>query len=231
MQLSKRLTAIAHMVTKGSRLADVGCDHGYIPIALVMEGHIPSAIAMDVNEGPLNRARQNIVEFAAAQYIETRLSDGVAALRPGEADSLIIAGMGGNLMIRILEDGKEVLRETKELILQPQSEIPGVRRYLQENGYAIVAEDMVSEDGKFYTMMKAVHGIMRYDRSIFFAYGRLLLEQRHPVLLEFLRKRYRIDEEILNRIEGEGKADSRGRVQEIRQEMQEIVSALKYYEM
>ena len=106
MQLSKRLAAVARLVSAGSRLADVGTDHGYVPISLVCEGKIPSAIAMDVNRGPLNRARAHIKAQGLEKYIDTRLSDGLAALAPGEADSVLIAGMGGMLMMRILSQGQ-----------------------------------------------------------------------------------------------------------------------------
>lgn len=231
MQLSKRLTAVAHMVTRGSRLADVGCDHGYIPIALVTEGHVQSAIAMDINQGPLERARQNIEQFAAAQYIETRLSDGVAALYPGEVDSVIIAGMGGNLMVRILEKGRDVFEKTREMILQPQSEIAFVRHYLANHGYQIVDEDMVFEDGKYYIIMKAIHGRMEYEKEIFFEYGRILLEKKHPVLREFLNVKLRTAEKICEKIASYGNEDSVERINEIKKEMQKINSALKYYDM
>ena len=231
MQLSKRLTAVAQMVTEGSRLADVGCDHGYIPITLITEGRIPHAIAMDINRGPLERARQNIEQFAAAQYIETRLSDGVAALHPGEVDSVIIAGMGGNLMMRILEKGRDVFDTAKEMILQPQSEIAGVRHYLQDHGYRITDENMVFEDGKYYVMMKAVHGHMQYDREIFFEYGRILLEQKHPLLKEFLKRKMDTAEKICDRIASNGQKDSKERIREIEEEMRKIDSALAYYDM
>lgn len=231
MQLSKRLTVVAHMVTKGSRLADVGCDHGYIPITLLREGHIPYAIAMDVNQGPLDRAKQNIEQFAAAQYIETRLSDGVSALQPGEADAVIIAGMGGNLMIRILENGKEVFDQTKELILQPQSEIAGVRRYLQDHGYKIVDEEMVYEDGKYYMMMKVVHGHMQYDQRIDFEYGQVLLQKKHPILKDFLNKKMENAKRICEKITFNGKEGAQDRIAEIKEEMQMIESALNCYDM
>ncbi len=231
MQLSKRLSAIARLVTKGSRLADVGCDHGYIPIALTEAGVIPGAIAMDVNEGPLERARQNISQSAAAPYIETRLSDGLTALRPGEADALLIAGMGGCLTIDILNAGIGTVRSMKELILQPQSDIDRVRRFLAENGFLIIQEDMVCEDGKYYQMMKAVLGNMEYERDIFFLYGRLLLEKRHPVLQEYLKKKLHNNEKILARIQEQGQLKPETRTAEIRQEMQKIFSALEYYDM
>ena len=107
MNISKRLNRLAGMVTEGSRLTDVGTDHGYVPLCLCRQGRIPSAIAMDVNEGPLLRAKEHIREAELDAYIETRLSDGLSALNPGEADTVLIAGMGGNLMERILADGQE----------------------------------------------------------------------------------------------------------------------------
>ncbi len=94
MQLSNRLLAVAGMVTEGNTVADVGCDHGYIPIYLIQQKKIPCAIAMDIRRGPLSRAEAHIEENGLREYIQTRLSDGVQALKPGEADTLIIAGMG-----------------------------------------------------------------------------------------------------------------------------------------
>ena len=99
MELSRRLRMNASFVTPGNRLADVGTDHGYIPIALRLEGVIPSALAMDINPGPLERAKEHIRQFDLETDIHTRLSDGVQALCPGEADSVLIAGMGGALTI------------------------------------------------------------------------------------------------------------------------------------
>lgn len=156
MQISKRLRTVADMVSTGNRLADVGTDHGYVPVFLVLENRIPSAVAMDINRGPLERARLHIRKYGLEARIETRLSDGLEKLLPGEADTVLIAGMGGMLTIRILENGQKVLQTAKELILQPQSDIREVRLFLKKNGYRIAAEDMVEEDGKFYPMMRAV---------------------------------------------------------------------------
>ena len=112
------MRAVASMVSQGLVLADVGTDHGYVPISLVQRKRIPKAIAMDVNKGPLERARKHIAEFQLEEFIETRLSDGVKKLKVGEVDSILIAGMGGELVVRILSDGIEVCRSVKELILQ-----------------------------------------------------------------------------------------------------------------
>ena len=154
MQLSLRLSAIADMVTKGNRLVDVGCDHGYLPVYLIQEKKIPSAIAMDVRKGPLSRAQEHIRQYGLEKYIQTRLSDGLAALHAGEGDTLVIAGMGGPLMERILTDGKSVRDSFSELILQPQSDVPHFRRFIQREGWKIVQEKIVEEEGKFYPMMR-----------------------------------------------------------------------------
>lgn len=226
MQLSKRLRMNASLVTPGNRLADVGTDHGYIPIALVQERVIPSALAMDVKEGPLSRAKEHIREFRLESYIHTRLSDGVQSMRPGEADSVLIAGMGGALTVKILSEGRDILETVKELILQPQSELDKVRRYLEVSGYCIVQEDMVQEDGKYYTVMKAVHGEMRYDREIFYRYGKLLLKNRHPVLKDYLEYRRESSGRILEQV----RRAHTGSI-ELEEEMQHIQAALAYYEM
>lgn len=230
--LSKRLRMNASLVTEGYRLADVGTDHGYIPIALVQEEKIPSALAMDVNPGPLWRAQQHIQEYGLDSLIHTRLSDGVKNLQPAEADSVLIAGMGGALIVKILEEGKEVLSSVKELILQPQSEIDKVRHYLEQAGYVIVKEDMVLEEGKYYPVMKAELGKMQYDREIFYQYGKLLLEQQHPVMKAFLLFKLENCEKILQKLVRDGKQEERlkNRVQELEYEKSLILEALEFYE-
>ena len=226
-----RLRAIAGMVTKGNRLADVGCDHGYLSIYLVEERIVPSAIAMDVRPGPLSRARENISRYGLEDYIETRLSDGLAKLEPGEGDTLVIAGMGGPLMERILKDGAKVREGFQELILQPQSEICRVRRFLTENGYQIEQEDMVLEDGKYYPVMRVVHGPKEPYEEWEYLYGKRLLEARHPVLLEFLKRELRIKESILEQLAGRsGSESARERAEEICREREWIQKALAQYE-
>ncbi|QNM05531.1 tRNA (adenine(22)-N(1))-methyltransferase [Qiania dongpingensis] len=200
MELSKRLTAIGAMVDPGSRLADIGTDHGYLPIWLVEQGVIPSAIAMDINEGPLLRARAHIEEHGLDARISLRKSDGLEGLEPGEADTAVIAGMGGMLIIRILERGKRIAAGLRRLVLSPQSEIKEVRRYLLRNGYQIFAEDMAEEEGKYYVVIKAGYLQETADGKeglgpdeepwsyIEEKYGRYLLRTGKPVFLEYLKK-------------------------------------------
>ena len=185
--LSKRMEAVCGLLTPGGVLADVGCDHGLVSVAMVQRGIVPSAIAMDLREGPLSRARERIDRCGLSDRIETRLSDGVTALAPGEADAILIAGMGGEVILHILSCGERVFGSAAEVILQPQSQIDRVRRYLRENDYCIVAEDMVCEDGKYYPMMRVLNGRdTRKPSALEDLYGPLLLENAHPVLREFL---------------------------------------------
>lgn len=189
VKISNRLMTAAALVTQGYTLADVGTDHGYIPIYLLQQKKIPAAIAMDINEGPLERAKEHIALYGLQAYIQTRLSDGVAALKPGEVEAVLIAGMGGGLVMHILKDGEKICQSAKELILQPQSEIEHVREFLREEGYTILAEDMVYEDGKFYPMMKVQYqGENVEELKLSDLYGGLLLQNRHPVLKTFLEK-------------------------------------------
>lgn len=150
---------LADMVTPGNRLVDVGCDHGYLSISLVGAGICPGAIAMDVREGPLAAARAHIAEAGLGDYIDVRLSDGLAGCGQGEADTLVCAGMGGRLMERILREGLEKVCRMRELILQPQSELPQFRAFLREAGFTVIDENAVFEDGKYYFAMKAVYGL------------------------------------------------------------------------
>ena len=228
MELSNRLKAIADMVTVGNRVADVGCDHGFVSIYLCEKKISPKVYAMDVRKGPLMRAIEHVEAYGYGSYIECRLSDGVANLKAGEADTLICAGMGGRLMAKILTDGMEKIKMMQELILQPQSDLAFFRGFLRENGFAIVKEDMVKEDGKYYPMMRVLPD-SAYTEGGFpveleDAYGPCLLKMKHPVLGEYLKTLYQRNEGILVRL-GEAGEDRR---QELLREQEGIRFCLSY---
>jgi tRNA (adenine22-N1)-methyltransferase len=174
-------------------MADIGCDHGYVAIELVRSGVCCRVVAMDVNKGPLERANENIRECGLGDKIKTRLSNGTKALSSGEVSGMICAGMGGKLIISILEEGEKVVSGMGQIILQPQSEVCEVRYYLRSNGFRTIKEDMVLEDGKYYPMMSVVKTDSRDcevsdQKRIFDMYGRLLLETAHPILKGYLLK-------------------------------------------
>ena len=231
MELSKRLQAVADLVSEGLVVADVGTDHGYIPIYLIETKKSPKAFAMDVNKGPLLRAKEHIAEHGLETRIETRLSDGVRALKKDECDCVVVAGMGGALTIKIMEEGKDIFRSLKEFVLQPQSELQKVRAYLYQNEYSIVEENMVLDDGKFYPMFRVINGQSEEYHAIELCYGKLLLEQKNAVLKTFLQKEKAVKELILSNLEQSFGEHIETRRKEIQEELEGIEYALqRYYE-
>ena len=231
MELSKRLQAVAGLVTEGASVADIGTDHGYIPIYLAQNGISSKIIAMDVNKGPLERAMFHIKANRLAHIIETRLSDGFEVLQEGEVDTIITAGMGGGLVIKILTDYPAITNSIKCFILQPQSEIYKVREFLYENGVRVVEENMVEEDGKYYPMMKVVHGqeADSYTEEEYL-YGKFLLKNAHPVLKDFLNRELVLKKEIVQNVKQKAGENAKKRIQTLEEEVLSIEQLiLKYF--
>lgn len=231
--LSHRMQAVADMVMPGSRVVDVGCDHGYVSIYLVQCQKAEHVLAMDINEGPLLRAAQHVKDARLRPYITLRLSDGLCKFAKGEADTLICAGMGGRLMQRILEKEPDKTDSLKELILQPQSEVPLFRRFLSNKGYAIVAEDMILEEGKFYPVIKAVkNGKDRGLSETEMRFGPILLREKHPVLKQYLvfewEKEKKLEKELTAQKESGRILE---RLADVRQEMNFVKQAAKAAEV
>lgn len=249
--LSDRLQALADMVSVGNRIADVGCDHGFLSIYLVQKGISPKALAMDVRPGPLARAKEHIAERGLSDYIETRLSDGLRGYRRGEADTMVCAGMGGRVMTKILTESADKTKDFQELILQPQSEIPEFRRFLRREGYLVLDENILCEEGKFYFMMKvrasggtacseaevtenSVPDKVEPDFSesvLYEEFGEKLLRERHLVLKEYLQYRMKTAMQIQKALIGSDKDRTKGRLQEVEKELSMLHRALAYFEL
>ncbi|MDO5127390.1 MAG: class I SAM-dependent methyltransferase [Eubacteriales bacterium] len=185
--LSKRMQALVQMVDE-RRVADIGCDHAFVSVNLLLSNKAETVIAMDVRKGPLAIAEKNIRSYGLQNKISVRLSDGFSALAVGEVDCAIIAGMGGLLMVRILQQAKEHLSAGIHLVLQPQSEADQLRSFLVEQGYMIVAEQMLIDEDKFYTVIKAVPAkgqSVRYTKAEL-CFGPCLLRNRNEVLHTYL---------------------------------------------
>lgn len=222
MKLSNRLLRVALNVTPGRRVVDVGTDHGYVPIFLMENGLAVHVIAMDINQGPLKRAEAHIREHNLEHDIETRLSDGFSKLKENEADTAVISGMGGELIQSILEQGGHVTKKLQELVLSPHSELDSVRRFLHKNGFKIIREEMLIDEGKFYTIIKAVKGNDRPYTDIEYRYGALLIEKKDDVLWEFLRKRREAIGKILYRLKKEQTYNAKNREGELYKELEDI---------
>lgn len=212
MRLSERLERVVSFVRPCASAADIGTDHALVPVELVRRGIVKKAIAMDVRPGPLSRAKEQISRAGLSDQIEPRLSDGLAALKPQEAETVIIAGMGGELIIRILTVGRHMWDSVAQWVLSPHSEVFKVRGWLLENGFSIEKEDMVCEDGKYYVLMDvkraeaeagaeteagegtgAEAGLKtespaRDAEFVRLLYGDSLIRERNPVLAQYLKE-------------------------------------------
>lgn len=202
MQLSCRLKCVADCVQSGNVAADVGCDHAYTSIYLVKNNISPHVYAMDINDGPVSRAENNVKLYNCENKITVIKSDGLDMVKPEYGiKSIIISGMGGNLITDILGNSPQVHEACGELVLQPQSDVWKVRRWLHGNGYAIAFEDMVYEDSKYYVIIKAVHGSERYGEDWEYLYGRRLVDDKNEVFRNYLSDSHTKNQNILNDLE------------------------------
>ena len=157
IKLSSRLLRCAEMVSKNSKIADIGTDHAYIPIYLTQNNTITHAIASDVKSGPLQNAIKNIEKYDLQNNIEARISDGTNEINENEADEIIIAGMGGNVISNILEKCSWENKNDKVFIINPMKYEERLREFLYENGYKITKETAVICSGKVYSVMKVIY--------------------------------------------------------------------------
>lgn len=233
-KIPKRMLAVAALVDKSKVLADIGCDHAYISINLIENGKVDRIIASDLREGPLNIANENIKLMDFGEKIETRLCSGLEGYEAGEVDTILISGMGGMLVREILSNGREVVEAADTLILEPQSDLRVVRAYLREIGFLIVDEDMLKESGKYYQIIKAVKRETKQELSDEIEimaedeFGPVLIKKKHPILKEFLLRRRKHFENLLqNRdfIESQKNSDN-NRIAVINQELKMVIEAL-----
>ena len=188
MNVSKRIEKITSYISY-ARIADIGTDHGYLPIFAIQSGLAESAVASDINEQPLKRAREN-AEFYGAAGIDFRLGYGLEALRPGEVDTIVISGMGGKLMAGILRRGRDVAASARQLLLSPHLDVPDLRREVHALGFGIAAEDMVCDGGKYYNILD-VRTSDAPECDVYseeeYLLGRRLVNMRPPVFVEYCR--------------------------------------------
>lgn len=199
--MTPRLMAVAEMVKKDSVVADIGTDHAYVPVYLVLNNICKGALAMDINEGPISRADENIKRFSLTDKIKTRLSDGLCELQNGEADTVVIAGMGGILINNIIEKDRKRLASVKHYILQPMTAVEETRKYLFDNGFRIVDEKLAVEDEKIYTVISAIPGEMSVDSVVDYYIGKCLISNRDGNLPAYLQGKIYEYEKALNSME------------------------------
>lgn len=230
IKLSKRMQAVADMVD-GGNVVDIGCDHAFVSIYLAGKPFVKKVIAMDVKTGPVDIAKANVAAYNLEDKIEIRMSDGFEKLEVGEADVAVIAGMGGYLMIEILEKGKPHLNGGIGLVLQPQSDIKAVREYLVNVGYTIENEDMLIEEGKYYSIIKAIPDSgNKADYSVEdYTYGPILLKKKHKTLKEYLYFSKEKNLQLEKKLTEQGSQKSKERVQELLEERKYIDNILQIF--
>jgi len=220
VRISDRLRTVAHMCEKGAVVADIGTDHGYLPIYLVQEGIARSAIAMDLRKGPLDKAKKHICDNCLEDRIQTRLSDGLEKLSANEAD--------------IVTKGMNVITRNTTLIVSPQSEVGDFRHFLVSQRLVVDDEKMLKEDGKYYFIIKC----RKSDENVYseysetqYQYGWKLLESKDKTLYEYLIKEKETNDGISNSLKkDESNPTVKLRLQQLLQKNNIIMDALSYYD-
>ena len=159
LELTPRLQILADWVPQGARLADIGTDHGYLPVWLSVRGRIASAIASDLRKGPLEHAKETGRSYGA-EHIDYRLGNGLAGIQAEETDVIVIAGMGGENIASILEAAPWTAEGNHTLLLAPHTKAEELRRFLMDNGYKILREKLVYDRGTIYPVMEVMAGYM-----------------------------------------------------------------------
>lgn len=234
VKLSERLKTVAHMCNKGNVVADIGTDHGYLPIFLLQSEIAPKALALDLRKGPLEKARRHIEENGLTDRIETRLSDGLEKLQPGEADTVTICGMGGPLMCEILSRAQDSLQAGMQVIMSPQSEWGEFRHFLSDKGFIINQEAVVLEDGKYYFIIDTTYigksKAFVYSNEAEYMYGKYNLERKDEILYELLQKEKKVNEEISSKlVYNKDSYSVNERLIQLNKEKDAIVKAFSYY--
>ncbi len=228
MILSKRLSAIASMVPKCECIADIGTDHGYLPIELVKQNKCQKAYAMDINKGPLDKADENIIRANESGKVKTILSNGLDKL-PEDVECVVIAGMGGMLIGKILETNNNKLNQLSSFIVSPHLDEASLRRTIHRLGYRIDSEIMIHDLGKYYPIMYCLPGHEEYT-EVEYTYGKCLMEDKSDVWCSYLDSVVEKNLKILSFLEGKKGENIEERIKMIKKE-NNLIRAIKDGEM
>ncbi|HZK25650.1 MAG TPA: class I SAM-dependent methyltransferase [Oscillospiraceae bacterium] len=220
MKLTPRLQAIAELIPPGSVIADIGTDHAYLPIYLLLEQISQSAVAADINEAPLEQAQETVAAFNCHQKIDLRLGDGLEILQEADGvDTIVIAGLGGRTIASILETGSDKLRQLKRIILQPMNETGYLRLFLAKNGLAIVHEELVLEGKHLYEIILAHPGQEIEEDPFKLSLGPRLLEKKPPLLPLLLKEKIRKLRIVYHSLQRAKKKDVSGKIRDVQKEL------------
>jgi len=228
IKLSQRLQAIADLVPEGAKVADIGTDHGFLPCYLAQSGKAELVIACDVNAQPLALAQKNITDYNVGDKVSTRLGNGLAVLKPGEVDTVTIAGMGGALMIDILDAFPMVVDRLKRIVLQPNVGAEAVRIWAEKNRWQIVAEDLIRENDIFSVIIVLEQGRSdRFMSAVELYLGPKLLAEHHPMLGLYISEEWEKTQHILEQLAKSDSEESRKKEKQLRQKWEDINGVIK----
>lgn len=227
IKLSKRLQQISNFIPLGTRVADIGTDHALLPCYLVQERISPRAIAVDVNEGPLEFARRQVKSLLLADLVSIRLGDGLRVLEPGEVETVIIAGMGGSTIRKILNASPQVVKKLQRLILQPNTGAELIRSWALENNWKIVDEEIVLEDNHYYEIIVLEPGVMTLEDDIYLLLGPKLVEKYHVHLIPYLKIQEQAEQEILKQLEKSNREETKKKAEAIKNKWKKVRQVIK----
>ena len=227
MKLTPRLQGIADFVQIGSNIGDIGTDHGYIPVYLIREKICSSVIATDINPGPLESAKNYIEKCGLTDKIKTRLGSGLEPIKPKEADTAIIAGMGGHLIIDILRENLNITRSISKFVLQPMVASDELRRFICENQMRIEDEKLVREKDKMYEIFTVIHGREDIKNPVHFEIGKRLIENKDNLLEEFILKKLKEVEKILRVLNKSRSKEGLQRYETLQERYNNLMEVLK----
>ncbi len=230
MKLSKRLQAIGEMVPEHSIVADIGTDHGYIPVYLIESGISKRVIGSDISKNSLDKIIEYVKGIGYEKEIESRLGNGLEVLKPYEVDTVIIAGMGGLLIRDILDDNKEVSNSITHFIFQPMIASKELRKYLHDNNFIILDEKIVKEENKYYEIIHAKKGKSYIEKDIYYEISKILIERKDPILQEFIENKIKMTENILVDLEGKDTDKSKERYFELIGKLNDLKEVLINFE-
>ena len=225
--LSQRLERVATHIPTGARLADIGSDHAYLPVALIHRGAIAAAVAGEVATTPFHAARRTVDDNGLAQHITVRLADGLAAIEVADEISAIsLCGMGGETIRDILDSGKAHLNGRERLILQPNGGEQPLRQWLMDNGYQILHEELLRENRFYYEIIVAERsGPARYTPQELY-FGPLQLQERSPAFLAKWQRLLQLKQRTLTHFAQARRAVPEDKVQELTQQTRWISELL-----
>lgn len=208
IKLSDRLELIANLIDKGETMADVGTDHGFLPMALWERGICEKIILTDVNEGPLEKATENIGKEASSIPLDLRLGNGLNPIQPGEVTTVVLAGMGGELMKDILSEDLEKTKSFQKIILQPRNGQAKLRFWLLQQGFQLVREELIPEGRQICEILQVLppgeNTLVRAELlqlpEIYFELPDAKLVEKNPLIKDLVRKKIRIEEKIIEKI-------------------------------